>query len=112
MNDRTLDFGYYHDHKATLEDLQRQVGPGWAELIERCFNACYEHNVRVAQVKEKFGGLRFYVDAAPMEVYDVIDECERLSYEICEKCGKPGKPRGGGWVLTLCDECALDAGRI
>ena len=41
-----------------------------------------------------------------IEVYDVIDECERLSYTICEICGDSGKPREGGWIKTLCDEHA------
>ena len=23
----------------------------------------------------------------------------------CEDCGEAGKPRGGGWIVTLCDSC-------
>ena len=58
----------------------------------------------IFQIKEKFGGLRFYVDGTT-ELLDFIDEMEAKSLTICEKCGKPGKPREGGWILTLCDEC-------
>jgi hypothetical protein len=40
--------------------------------------------VVATQVKEKFGGLRFYYNG--------------------EECGKPGELRTGGWMRTLCDE--------
>ena len=102
--EKTVKYGYY-EGTATLKDLQMCVGEGWKDLIETCFNICYEHGVHVSQVKEKFGGLRFYVGAATPEVFDIIDECERLSYKTCELCGKPGKPREGGWIKTLCDDC-------
>ena len=107
MSEKTVNYGYYKGHTATLETLQQCVGEGWKDLIETCFNTCVENDVCVSQVKEKFGGLRFYVGSADPAVFDVIDECERLSYTICEQCGKPGKPREGGWIKTLCDEHAL-----
>ena len=101
---RTVKWGYLEGQTITLEELQEQVGEGWAHLIERCFDACVEHDVHVVPVKEKFGGLRFYMGGAPKEVHDIIDECEHLSYKICEICGEAGKPRKGGWILTLCDK--------
>jgi hypothetical protein len=60
---------------------------------------------RAFQVKEKFGGLRFYMTHATEEMYDLIEEAENKSYTICEQCGKPGEERGGSWILSLCDEC-------
>ena len=101
----TVEYGYFVGRTATLDVLQQCVGEGWKDLIERCFNVCVENDVSVTQVKEKFGGLRFYVGSALPAVYDVIDECERLSYTICERCGEAGKPREGGWIKTLCDGC-------
>ena len=62
----------------------------------------------VLQVKEKFGGLRFYVNSATEEMYRLISEAESQSYEICEECGKPGtlsQKIKGGWMKTLCLEC-------
>ena len=106
MEEKVVRYGYYEGHTATLEVLQQCVGEGWADIVETCFNLCVEHDVVVSQVKEKYGGLRFYVGSALPAIYDVIDECERLSYTICEGCGKPGKPRKGGWIKTLCDEHA------
>jgi hypothetical protein len=58
-----------------------------------------------AQVKEKFGTLRFYMTCATDEMYDLIAAAERESATTCEDCGEPGKRRSGGWILTLCDAC-------
>lgn len=59
-----------------------------------------------AQVKEKFGGLRFYVNGASDRQYAIIHWAESLSYGICEKCGST-KNIGStqGWLRTLCEEC-------
>lgn len=60
---------------------------------------------KVSQVKEKFGSLRFYVDAASDAMYARIDEAEDRSSKICEKCGKRGKTTEvDGWWCTLCPE--------
>jgi hypothetical protein len=55
------------------------------------------------QVKEKFGGLRFYVQAATSKHYDYISFAESMSYRTCEECGAPGKTYTDGWHMTLCD---------
>jgi RNA polymerase-binding transcription factor DksA len=57
------------------------------------------------QVKEKFGGLRFYMSIETKEMGRLISEAEDKSYTICESCGNPGEVRRGGWVQTLCDVC-------
>lgn len=80
------------------------VGKGWSKLINNLYDAKPKH-VKVWQVKEKWGGLRFYVDSAPEWYHDLISFYEHKSDETCEQCGKPGKARTDlGWVLTLCDE--------
>jgi hypothetical protein len=55
------------------------------------------------QVKEKFGGLRFYVQAATDAHYQYISFAESMSYRTCEQCGTPGKTYTDGWHMTLCD---------
>ncbi len=57
----------------------------------------------ITQVKEKFGGLRFYVSSATDEVHNYIDFAESMSFRVCEMCGAPGEPRSDGWTKTLCD---------
>lgn len=58
----------------------------------------------VSQVKEKFGTLRFYINAGTDEHYNYIRFAENLSARICETCGAPGKRRGQGYIYTACDE--------
>lgn len=67
-------------------------------------------DVRIAQVKEKFGTLRFYV-TAPMtkferNLFDTLTEV--ISGTTCEICGAPGKTGGEGWVSTLCERHRVD----
>lgn len=59
--------------------------------------------VVVRQIKEKFGGLRFYYDGGDDQVHGMVRMAEAWASTVCEQCGNPGKLRGGGWVQTLCD---------
>jgi len=61
--------------------------------------------VILEQVKEKFGGLRFYYMGGDDHVAGLVDMAEEMSYKICERCGNPGKPNKVGWIRTLCDKC-------
>lgn len=63
------------------------------------------YQVEASQVKEKFGGLRFYVDHSNDTVDGMIAVAEAMSYQICEECGQPGKSNNKGWIRTLCDAC-------
>lgn len=69
-------------------------------------------NLRVVQVKEKFGSLRFYVygvpgsGAAPNAFATAIHIAEALSARTCESCGAPAKCESErGWVRTECEPC-------
>ena len=57
-----------------------------------------------SQVKEKFGGLRFYVEGATDEQYELITFAENMSYTICDICGSVGKPNKRGWIATRCKD--------
>ncbi len=69
----------------------------------------------VFQVKEKFGGLRFYIDplidTVADQIYEAIDEAEKKSIQTCEICGSPGKQGGHGWIQTLCEPCLIEQER-
>lgn len=89
----------------TREQACASVGPGWAKLINRLFDSKPEETL-VIQVKEKFGGLRFYIDSADDEFFTLINLAEDESYKICEDCGAPGSLNTErSWVRTLCKEC-------
>ena len=87
------------------------VGAGWHRLIIKLVEDLFEMgwDGKVNQVKEKFGGLRFYIDYQGKPVHqgirDRITEAEVESMVVCEYCGRPGKERGGGWIKTLCVGC-------
>lgn len=83
-----------------------EVDSGWYMLIKDLINDLIKlgWDKNVIQVKEKFGGLRFYIDEGSDEIYKRIRQSENDSYTICEICGQTGKIRNDiGWVLTLCD---------
>jgi hypothetical protein len=93
----------------TPEQLAEHVGPGWKDLIlDLCSELRTVHgwDGNIYQIKEKFGGLRFYADGFEPEGRSAIASAEGKSYTICEECGDPGVPRGGGWVKTFCNKHA------
>ena len=62
--------------------------------------------VVAAQVKEKLGTLRFYVDGGDATTEAMIELAEAMSGRVCELCGSPAKTsRGSGWLHTTCDAC-------
>lgn len=60
-----------------------------------------------SQVKEKFGGLRFYIDGGTERHHAYISFAEAMSYKICETCGTTTDVyQTTGWVHTTCVLCA------
>ena len=94
-----------------LADCLACVGPGWMGLVTRCWDACQGDGTEILDIKEKWGGLRFYTGGTSEATEDIIEAAEEESYTICEMCGEPGKPREGGWIKTLCDRCSEERGR-
>lgn len=105
------------DMKETLMCWGFSCRDGWYWLIDSlCSNLQWntDNNNRdgkypqvvALQVKEKFGGLRFYVEGASPEQYAVISFVESLSYHVCEMCGSPNDVgHTEGWISTLCEKC-------
>jgi hypothetical protein len=60
----------------------------------------------VLQVKEKFGGLRFYVNCRNEAIRQRIGIAAEESFRTCEVCGQSETLREGGWIKTLCEEHA------
>lgn len=73
------------------------------ELKQRLADA--EENMPIAvQVKEKYGGLRFYIANGTDAHWKLIDAAESISYRICEECGSMSGTQlySMGWYKTLC----------
>lgn len=95
-----------------------ECGDGWRDIILNlvCALDKTEITYKICQVKEKFGGLRFYVDFDPEQevsearvnaFHKLISDAEDLSITTCEACGKPGdQTTDGYWIKTLCPEDA------
>ena len=98
------------------QPLNRQlaVGDGWFELIYKLCEEIRDLHPHpefcVLQVKEKFGGLRFYVTHSTADISAAIHGAEQKSCKICEDCGttegvttspRPGK----SWIRSLCPAC-------
>lgn len=88
---------------------------GWYQLILDLDGkiSSIEPGYRVDQVKEKFGGLRFYYDQININDDDrervdkLVDAAEEKSFTICEVCGVSDSTvttSGHSWVKTLCAE--------
>jgi hypothetical protein len=88
---------------AILWRLCEDLEPLVAEL-EQASGSPFE----VLQVKEKFGGMRVYVNDANDAIRQRIETAIQESFHTCEVCGQPGTLREGGWIKTLCDEHATE----
>jgi hypothetical protein len=62
----------------------------------------------VAQVKEKFATMRFYVHWGTDEIYAAISSAEHKTHKTCEDCGDVGTLRHGSWISTRCDKCQAE----
>lgn len=97
------------------------VGAGWWPILESLCAQIHQHvewkqnqfekyqrgtgcpDVTIQQIKEKFGGLRFYYDGGDDEVSGMVRMAESWAARTCEVCGHPGSLRTSGWMRTLCD---------
>jgi Mor family transcriptional regulator len=92
------------------------VGAGWYPILEVLCANIQSHidwrvkqgkdiaQVEVNQIKEKFGGLRFYYSGGDDEISGMVRMAEAWADIACEECGAAGKRRSGGWIRTLCDK--------
>jgi hypothetical protein len=92
------------------------VGKGWYPILEVLCTNVQSHldwrekqgkpvpQVVVEQIKEKFGGLRFYYQGGDEYIDGMVRMAEAWADIACEECGAAGKRRSGGWIRTLCDQ--------
>ena len=87
------------------EDAKHMVGKGWSKIIDQLYDRLPD-TIYVYQVKEKFGGLRFYTDGLTEDEYKIVDEACELSEKTCEKCGNEGSiDYDEHWLTCLCNVC-------
>ena len=91
-----------------------QCDHGWEKLIFSCHAELLvlDPYYQVLQIKEKFGGLRYYFQPQTLvqttidKMHDVVRKYESLSLLTCEKCGEPGSAHllNDRWMKTYCDK--------
>jgi len=97
-------FGYECDH-------------GWYPLIKEAEdwvnnwnekNCNEDKELKIVQVKEKFGVLTIYCNFYPDNLHEKLFDLEQRSTKTCERCGKTEGTNckaSHGWIYTLCPEC-------
>ena len=96
---------WHHTYGDTVNDytmkyVERDLAePSFKKVPEACTQ------VVAVQVKEKFGGLRFYVNGGDDTTDGILRMAEAMSECSCEDCGTPAKKGGSGWITTLCKPC-------
>ena len=128
------------DMKETLMCWGFEVGDGWYQILDSLCGQIQHHidwshknhewdlewnqknpekqkEVRepipqlvAVQVKEKFGGLRFYYNGGDDTISGMVRMAESWATNTCEECGESGHLRTGGWYRTLCNKHAEEAG--
>lgn len=98
-----------------------ECNEGWIDIIDllctqiEIINSKYpdpEQGIFAAQVKQKYGGLRFYISSEGVSEEDqkyvdnLIHGAEDASYKICESCGSPAAKVRTSRYSTLCDQCS------
>jgi hypothetical protein len=109
------DFEYFQSKYPTLFPSYPRCGfdlpEGWETLFEDLCQklSALPNPPTCAQVKEKFGGLRFYTDYVVEEADALISAAEKESVKTCQSCGSKDnvKNRGGGWIVNLCEKCGV-----
>ena len=104
-----------------------ELPEGWEEVVDELCGAIQDYvdnvkrykegeeirveQVRCTQVKEKFGGLRFYFEGGDQEVDGMVRMAEWMCENRCQDCGrKEDLGKTSGWISVLCRNCAIASG--
>ncbi len=111
-----------YKHLFTTEEMSPsfmfgiECGLGWFDIIEQLLKTIEwsikvnKHPaIQITQIKEKFGGLRFYYDGGDDYIYGLASFAERMCDLTCEHCGSNVDiGTTSGWITTLCRICSTD----
>lgn len=105
--------------RSEYPDHPSQIAPpiGWIDIVLRLNDELESilPDYTIAQVKEKFAELRFYIgsygvgkdDPRIRLAREMIADAVQASLRTCQVCGEPGHYREGhAYMRTVCDEHA------
>ena len=99
-----------------LLNLKKLLTYDFVKSIEdKCEMEEYEtiSQVVATQVKEKFGGLRFYYNGGDEKIDGMVWLAEHMSYHTCEECGSVNNiGQTKGWIITLCEDCSKKVNKV
>lgn len=120
------------EHEDGLRRIMLRIPDGWGRWVS-CSRGWYpiiieldealaaiDPDYELHQVKEKYGGLRYYfgtsesiAEADRKRMEQLVDEAEERCESTCELCGGPGSRHvtPHGWYRTLCEACATAEGK-
>ena len=93
------------------------VDEGWYQIVVDCDKelTAIDPHYQIFQIKEKFGGLRYYFQPSQSDtskaMNEVVSKYEAIASRTCEATGGPGvlMKSIGGWRKTLNPEYAASA---
>lgn len=113
MNDHSKD-PWDEDFSWDKNCFPLEFGNGWLQsFYELCTQLLTEvkSDFRVEQIKEKFGGGRFYYSGGITQYgEELISNWEIDVQDICENCGRQGSLYTDGWWKALCSDCYKRSG--
>lgn len=110
-----------------IEELKKKIVPeywksidvdeGWYQIVVDCDKelTAIDPHYQIFQIKEKFGGLRYYFHPSQSDtskaMNEVVSKYEAIAARTCEATGRPGvlMKSIGGWQKTLNPEYAASA---
>ena len=106
----------FDDFDYSYNELEISIPEGWwkrwgIQYCEDFLNYLKKENidpneVYIEQAKEKYGGLRVYLNIFPKNWYEHEYAWEYISEHTCIRCGKfPVRLRDDGWISPYCDDC-------
>lgn len=99
-----------------VDDLScSSIGEGWFDIVRELDRqiAVLAPDYKLNQIKEKFGGLCYYIKNVPddhhVAVNSLIMLAERQALSTCDVCGEKGSLRIiKGWYSTRCEQHSGD----
>jgi hypothetical protein len=99
---------------AGIEPGNVSCGEGWKLILERLcatIAALELPELRVVQIKQKLGELRFYVTGITEDAHDAVAVAQLEALATCEECGAVKGTHGAqprpytDWLGALCERC-------
>lgn len=106
---------HYWVNQLPLKDENSTEAANIKKHIEECnikLVLAKKNLPKIKQVKQKFGTLRIYTSFHNDYIKGVIDMAERISENTCEICGACGRLYKQGWHMVLCEQHAIEKGKI